>query len=436
MRRNGSSGNGGSTVTNPIDKAATWIVMADSDISEAEALKERLLPFGYGIDLVQDPAKISERVEELGAGYVLVRLRHGQDGRALYRATARLGEARPDTQILYLSDSVSLEARVQAVRGGSAAFVPAPFSAFDIVDRIEALGGNGNEQPYRVLIVDDDPQLARYHEALLNQAKVTTLLVEDPADVLSHLADFRPELILMDHYMPDIDGRELAAAIRQEPAYDSIPIVFLSAEDNADMQQKVMRIGGDDFLTKPIRPEHLIGSVLVRARRFRSLRATMLRDSLTGLLNHTAIKEQTSIALSRMRRHGHQMAFAMIDIDRFKQVNDTYGHPVGDQVLRSLAHLLKQRLRNTDIIGRYGGEEFAVAMPETPLDRAVTVLNAIRESFAEIEHPSAQGPFKVTFSCGLAGYPEVDSVDSLNETADTRLYAAKNAGRNQVISKD
>ncbi|MBO6862956.1 MAG: diguanylate cyclase [Alphaproteobacteria bacterium] len=420
-------------MTGSIAKMPTGIVIFDDCDDESRTLDLQLAPFGYAVTHVAAASDLIATVRETDSPFLLVRARSPEIGADRRKALTELCEEIPETAIIFLTEQGSLNARVNAIRCGATAYITAPYSAFDIVDRLESLGGLNQDQPYRVMIVDDDPQIARYHEAILHQANITTVIVPDASETLNVMTEFRPELILMDFYMPDYDGRELAAAIRQEPAYDSIPIVFLSGEGDRDVQQRVMRIGGDDFLTKPIRPDHLLGAVLLRARRFRSLRAMMLRDSLTGLLNHTATKEQVSIALAGARRRGKDLAFAMLDIDKFKGVNDTYGHPVGDQVLRSLSLLLKQRLRTTDIIGRYGGEEFVVALPETPLSNATRVLNDIREGFSEIEQPSHIGPFRVTLSCGVATFPLNDGVEALTEAADKALYGAKRNGRNQVM---
>jgi diguanylate cyclase (GGDEF)-like protein len=236
----------------------------------------------------------------------------------------------------------------------------------------------------------------------------------------------------MDMYMPGCTGEELAKVIRQQEAYVSVPIVFLSTETDTGRQLAAMQIGGDDFLTKPIRPEHLVSAVAARVHRYRVLRSYMERDSLTGLLNHTRLKEQLEVEVKRARRQGRSLAFVMIDIDRFKLVNDTYGHPTGDRVIKSLSHLLQQRLRRTDIIGRYGGEEFAVILTDTDGPTAIKLLDEIRAAFAQVRQQADGGEFSVTFSGGVAELSRFDSAADLGSAADRALYQAKREGRNRV----
>ena len=163
----------------------------------------------------------------------------------------------------------------------------------------------------------------------------------------------------------------------------------------------------------------------------------MIQDSLTGLLNHTRVLEQLDLEIARASRENEDLSFVMIDIDHFKAVNDQYGHPIGDRVIRSLARLLKQRLRKSDSIGRYGGEEFAVILPKTDPKMAGALINEIRESFSKIQHKSNSEElpeFTCTFSAGVAHITEkLNSVDSLCQAADKALYAAKHSGRNCVV---
>src|SRR5690606_5829512 len=212
----------------------------------------------------------------------------------------------------------------------------------------------------------------------------------------------------------------------------SVPIIYLSAEDDLEKQLDAMSEGGEDFLTKPIKPRHLISTVRNRAARARDLKSRMVRDSLTGLYNHTHTLQLLEDTCSRARRDGEPLTFAMIDIDHFKKVNDSYGHPMGDRVIKSLALFLKQRLRKSDHIGRYGGEEFAVILPDTDAATAARVLDEIRQRFSEIHYPAQPQDLRCTFSCGIAQLRATTDASSLSQQADTALYQAKNGGRNQV----
>jgi len=304
--------------------------------------------------------------------------------------------------VMFISALDDVAARLEAVRVGGLAFFSKPVSIGVLVDRLDELTSTIPPQPYRVLIVDDSTSLADYHAALLGEVGMVVKVVDQPLEVMGPLREFSPDLILMDIYMPECSGLELAKVIRQLEAFVSIPIVFLSSEIDLDKQLSAMSLGGDDFLTKPIRPEHLISSVTSRIQRSRLLRSFMVRDSLTGLFNHSTIKDHLEWEVARAKREKTPLAYAMVDIDHFKQVNDIYGHPVGDRVIKSLSRLLKQRLRETDVIGRYGGEEFAVVMSNTDGHAAMKVLDEIRDAFSRLKHLADGREFSATFSCGIA----------------------------------
>jgi len=159
----------------------------------------------------------------------------------------------------------------------------------------------------------------------------------------------------------------------------------------------------------------------------------MVRDSLTGLYNHTHILQLLEDCSFRARREQQPLSFAMLDIDRFKKINDRHGHPMGDRVIKSLALFLKQRLRKTDFIGRYGGEEFAIVMPNTALDAAHKVLDEIRRRFAEILYPAQPRDLNCTFSAGVVQLDDELDALTMASAADEALYRAKHAGRNCVV---
>ncbi|MDB5979583.1 MAG: diguanylate cyclase response regulator [Pseudomonas sp.] len=322
--------------------------------------------------------------------------------------------------------------RLAAVRAGGQEFLTGTLEASNLLEKIEVLTRVAPYEPYKVLIIDDSRAQATHTERLLNSAGIVTQTLIDPIQAMAELAEFQPDLIILDMYMPGCTGTELAKVIRHNDRYVSVPIIYLSAEDDLDKQLDAMSEGGDDFLTKPIKPRHLITTVRNRAARARNLKSRMVRDSLTGLYNHTHILQLLEDCSFRARREGKPLSFAMLDIDHFKRVNDTHGHPMGDRVIKSLALFLKQRLRKTDYIGRYGGEEFAVVMPDTDLQSAHRVLDEIRQRFAEIHYPAQPMDLSCTFSAGVVELS--DDADSLMlaTLADDALYRAKDAGRNQV----
>lgn len=340
------------------------------------------------------------------------------------------GDAFP---VLFLSPCSDFEIRLEVVRaGGDACFVK-PIEITSFVDQLDRLTQSQPSEPYRILIVDDDKHLAAHYALILNQAKMSATAINDPRKILDAIVANRPELILMDLYMPMCSGLELAKMIRQQEAYIGIPIVFLSSEKDEVKQFAAMRMGGDGFLTKPIDDAYLTESTYQYAKRARALNSRMEQDGLTRLLKHTKIKEQLDIEVSRAERDGTEMAYAMIDIDEFKTVNDTYGHLVGDHVIKGLARLLKHRLRKSDIVGRYGGEEFAVILPDCSLGAAVNIIEQIRVSFEKISFTHEGEVFSVTFSAGVATFPGARDARQLTQNADDALYQAKASGRNCTV---
>ncbi|QDQ25705.1 diguanylate cyclase [Chitinimonas arctica] len=302
-----------------------------------------------------------------------------------------------------------------------------------IMAKIVELNGGEEEAPYRVLVVEDSLTASKLVQRTLGENGIESLAIAQPREVLTTLKRYQPDLILMDMHMPDCTGVEAARVIRQHTEFLSIPIVYLSGETDVALQIEALRLGGDHFLTKPFNPVILNAIVKSKIERYRSLRRSMFHDSLTGLLNHTSSKQRLDTALNLAMAEQEPMAVAMIDIDHFKKVNDSYGHPVGDQVIRSLAWLLKQRLRKSDILGRYGGEEFLVALPGATLTQAFQILDRIRHDFSQIKHPFNETWFNTTFSSGVAQFPLISNGEALVKQADEALYEAKRAGRDRVV---
>jgi diguanylate cyclase (GGDEF)-like protein len=291
---------------------------------------------------------------------------------------------------------------------------------------------HSQDAPFRILIIDDDELLASHFRLVLENAGMEAFALSDPRQALDVVKSFRPEMILLDLYMPNYPGADLARTIRQDNDWLAVPIVYLSSERNIGAQLAAMEQGGDDFLTKPISDPHLVTAVRIRAERARSLSDLMYRDSMTGLLRHARIKDQLVVECERAKRSNEALCAAMLDIDHFKLVNDNYGHAVGDRVIKALAQLLKQRARKTDILGRYGGEEFAIILPACNIEMAKQVLDDIRQRFNSIIFAYPGGVFSVTLSGGIAQMSEELSDHALLAAADGALYRSKQGGRNRI----
>ncbi len=412
---------------------AAQVLMLAGGGSLDDDVEQHLAHFGYELIQVTSVDDMDRRLQRSAPRAVMLdpALLGGADGVIALARQLReqLGE---DLPILLVTDTPSMDSRLAAARAGLTAYLVKPVGFDELPELLELFQLDHQPEAYRVLMVEDSPTQARYISTVLEGAGMEVIAVSNPMEVLETLEVRDVDLILTDMYMPDCTGYELASVIRQIPRHASIPIVYLSGETKLDRQLRAMRRGGDDFLTKPIEPDHLVQAVSIRAERGRMLRGMMVTDGLTGLLNHTRVKEELEAELARARRRGSVVSFAMIDLDYFKGVNDTFGHPAGDRVLKTLAGLLRQRLRRTDSIGRYGGEEFAVIMPDATVEEAVRVLDGIRQRFADIRHAGPEGPFRVTFSAGVACYPDCGDATQLTMEADTALYAAKRAGRNCI----
>ena len=412
------------------------VFIVEEDHLLIRTLSLQLRYFGYLVRPFTSLAELREGAKNIMPSVIIINMTfRGADSPEARTISEIRNELMGNVPVVFISSSPDFDMRLQAVRAGAEAYFVKPVNITALIDKLDSLISGMTVEPYRILVIDDDAELSAYYSLILTQAGMITEVANDLVKIVSQISEFNPDLILMDMYMPVCNGIELSKVIRQMDEFVSIPIVFLSSEMNIKKQLTAMDTGGDDFLTKPIKPDHLISSISQRAERMRIIRSFMNCDSLTGLLNHTKIKEQLDIAVEKARRRNGKLCFAMIDIDRFKTVNDTYGHPAGDRVIKSLSNLLRQRLRRTDIIGRYGGEEFAVILEDTEADKARIILDEIRANFSGIKLQSDGKEFYSTFSCGIAAFPQCPDENFLASTADKALYEAKDSGRNRVILK-
>ena len=337
------------------------------------------------------------------------------------------------SQLFYVGGAQDMSAMISLMRNGIDVTFPEGEPLSSLIMQVIDLVEDSEKPNYRVLVVEDSKVASAAIQRTLREHGVDTLAVTDPSKLLTEINGFNPDLVLMDMQMPQFDGVEATRVLRQIREHKSLPIVYLSAEMDIGKQMDALRLGGDQFLTKPFNPIVLCAVVKTKIERYRTMLRSTQTDGLTGLLNHTAAKSHLD-KLFTNRGDLTDLAVVMVDIDNFKAINDVHGHPVGDLVIRGLAWLLKGKLRANDLIGRYGGEEFIIALPGASPKRAFEVIEDIRAAFAALPHLADDSTIYATFSAGIASLPGYPDATSLTRAADMALLEAKRNGRNLVVA--
>ena len=368
-------------------------------------------------------ALIVDAVLDEGSGYEVIDQLRALPG----------GEAVP---VLVLGPRGGFMDKVEAIHGGADGYFEKPVDWKALMRRLQHLLDASQSHAARILSVEDDPQQASYLTSILESGGYEVQVCADPKRFETALREFRPDLVLMDILLPDISGYDLVRYLRQDERNAALPVLFLTTESQMQSRFRSAQVGGDDHLTKPIVPPVLLSVVASRLERARFLKNLLNRDGLTRLFTHTALIERAqALHAQKTRDPSRQFAWVMIDLDHFKSVNDRFGHPVGDRVLAALAALLRRRLRQSDTIGRYGGEEFVVLFEGLTESDVLHLMGRVLEEFREIDLEAPGRPsFRATFSAGVAMLTEGMTLDTWKKAADDALYAAKAAGRNRITS--
>jgi len=336
--------------------------------------------------------------------------------------------------VIAVDTPLSFEERLVAARFGVVRLLGIDADVKTLRALIRSRARDSQINGYKVLLLDDTKTDAYRAIKYMEEEGIEVMHILCPSGVLEAIDRFRPDVVVTDFHMPAANGDQVASVIRQDND-SAMPIVFLSSERNAETQLLALSKGADAFVQKPLTRGAFIKALKALISRSKAFDSRMRRDPLTGLLNHAQLMASAgrlsaapSSVLSTM---------VMIDIDHFKQVNDTFGHPVGDKVLVGLAEILSDNLRSTDYIGRMGGEEFAVLMVGAPPVEAKRVIDRIRDLFSSLQFESgleggSEGGkwFACTFSAGVA--PLAGGASPAIKAADDALYKAKHAGRNRV----
>ncbi|MCD6526215.1 MAG: diguanylate cyclase [Desulfuromonas sp.] len=283
----------------------------------------------------------------------------------------------------------------------------------------------------KVLVVDDSPLVRDLISQLLEIHRFPVLTAENGTQALEILKQ-NPDiqLIVTDYNMPDMDGFQLTRTIRRKHSKNDVVIIGLSAQDNHQISAKFLKYGANDFISKPFFAEEFycrINQNLDTIDHIQQIKESSYRDFLTGLHNRRFFFEQAP----KLIKSSQQMGVAILDIDLFKKVNDTYGHDAGDVALKHVASLLKEHIPATQLISRFGGEEFCVLCCNLNNNQIFQQFDILRQVIEQTPVPLSSGPLTITMSIGVCVCP-AGEIDAAIATADHQLYAAKQQGRNRV----
>lgn len=409
-------------------QAGCRIFLLESDPEAGHEMCQTLGNFGYDVLRFTQPEQVQTAIQEQLPDALIVS-QHDNELAAISDLQQSLDTPLP---LLVISQRSDFDSQLAAVRAGAQGYFTRPVDITQLENSLEQCLNLQQSEPYRILIVDDDADLAARYSLVLRNSQMLVQTLTDPSQLFDTLHAFNPEVLLLDVNMPLCSGPELAQMIRLNDEWLRLTIIYLSAETDINRQMAALLKAGDDFITKPISDNALIAAVFSHAQRARSLSTALSRDSLTGLLKHADIKEQVILEAQRAQRSGKPTSVVMLDLDHFKQVNDQYGHAAGDNVIRSLANLLRQRLRRIDSLGRYGGEEFVAVLPECSAKQAKVIFDEIRQRFAALSFHAGPRTFSVSLSAGISETSDETQPGILLERADQALYIAKHNGRNQV----
>lgn len=351
-----------------------------------------------------------------------------------FKLLAELNTCNPPVPVLVLTAQNRLLNRVKVARLGGRGFLQKPIPPAQLLAAVTQVLQHRHPQ-FKVMVVDDDPQVLVILRTLLEPWGFEIRTLDDPHRFWDTLEETAPDLLILDVQMPYLSGIELCQVVRNDPQWSKLPVLFLSAHIDTDTVNRVFAAGADDYISKPIKGPELVTRILNRLERSRLLRNIVEVDALTGVANRCKLTQELSRFLRLAEQHSQPLSFAILALDHFKQINNQYGHAVGDRMLSRLGEILRRTFRSEDIVGRWGGAEFVAGMygmtRSEGLERIAEVLEILyQEEFIE---PNGS-KFQVTFSASISQYPQ-DGTDPqvLYQAANILLNQAKAAGRNRGV---
>lgn len=419
-------------------QAAPRLLIVDQDSALVATLQAEAIAQGLQVERATTLDEVRTSLAQVRPSVVLLDLEVAQtrdSGLTLLKAVTTQC---PEVPVLVFTQHDSFCDRLAVIRQGAYRFLSKKTALNQVLDVIQDLVKQhrpSEGSAIKVLAVDDDPLVLEALNQLLPRWGVHLVTLNNPADLWDALTAINPDLLIVDVDMPEISGIELCRVIRSDPLWDGLPILVLSACCDAETLLQLYSVGVDDYVAKPFTEPELTTRIFNRLERNRLLRSLAEIDPLTGLANRHGSTQAIRRYLSLSQRSHTPLCFAVLDLDAFNLVNDQYGHSGGDIVLKQVADLLRQQFRGEDVIARWGGDEFVIAMYGLSKRQAAERLEAVLHRVHQVDFsPDAETPLQLSLSAGVAEFP-ADGVDfySVYRAAEAALKQVKSAGRDRIL---
>ncbi len=416
--------------------ASGRLLIVDDDVVLTQQVKQEAIAWGLQVEVATDPTAARRVISCHPPDVILLDLSFSQTTENGLTLLAQLHQRTPAIPVLVMTRRNQLSDRVEVARLGGHAFLHKPIAPEEILKAVTQELNRTQKAEAKVLIVDDDLQVLTALSTLLEPWGLHVTTLAQPQQFWEVLSDSAPDLLILDIEMPGFSGIELCQVVRNDPGWSELPVLFLSAHNDAEIVHQVFAVGADDYVQKPIVGPELIARILNRLERTRILHRFAQIDELTGVTTRRKSIQDLERLLHLAERQNQPLCFMILDLDHFKRINDRHGHEAGDRVLCLLGEHLKQSFRREDVVARWGGEEFVLGLYGITREQGVKRLTGFLETWRQQEFIDAKNrTFHVTFSAGVVEYYK-DGADlqELYRAADTALYRAKAMGRNQVLA--
>lgn len=410
------------------------LLVVDETPELADALERRFKKEGFMVRRATTEKEAEAAADRVTPDVLVVDVGlKDSEGHDIVRAV-RSASAGDQVLVIATSGHNTFADRIDAVRSGADMYFEKPLDMEVLCGRIQEVATAGRAAT-RILCVSDDANHAPRVRNALEPAGFELTLCENADHCEAMLASIQPDAVLLDVRRSSTSALELTRYLRLDSRYELLPIILLTDDGDLKARVEMARAGADECLIKPVAPQLLIEMLRNRVARARTVRGQLRRDGLTRALTMSEFVDRVEREITRLVREPNRTAaLVMIDVDHLKQINEQYGHPVGDQVLRSLSTVVRRLLRKSDLMGRYGGEEFAVFLDRIDEVNAQRVTEKLLAEFSRLTHSAEGGrEFQVSFSAGIAMFQNRMDVSGWLTAADRALYTAKSSGRARVM---